>query len=266
MKKVVLSSVLFLTLSCTLVAEAFTKLRQIDCRLAPHTRVKTKKVLEESQSSNWSGYAALTDLAKPKVGSVTFVAGKWNVPKLKETKETAFSSIWVGIDGYGSPSVQQIGTEHDWQDGKQQDYAWFEMYPKGSYQIVGFPVQPDDLIGAEVKYQGNDTYKLTLFNHTQKVYTVVPSKYTKVKGTKRLSAEWVVEAPSDGTNILPLADFEKVGFTDCQATINGKTGAIENKRWKDDDIVMQTGGRTIKAKPTTLTNSGEDFAVSWNHE
>lgn len=261
-----LCAVLFLTVSFQLVAEGFTKLRQIDCRLAPHTRVKTKKLLDESESSNWSGYAALTDLAKPKVDSVTFVAGKWIVPQLKKTNETTFSSIWVGIDGYGSPSVQQIGTEHDWQDGKQQDYAWFEMFPKGSYQIVGFPVKPGDVIGAEVKYQGNDTYKLTLSNHTQKVYTVVPSKYTKAKKTKRLSAEWVVEAPSDGTKVLPLADFEKVGFTECQATINGKKGAIDNKRWKEDELVMATGGRTVKAKPTTLTNSGKDFAVSWSHE
>jgi len=266
MKKVLVGSFLLMLVSISLAAAAYTPLRQIDCRIAPHQRSKVTGSLAETQSSNWSGYAALTDIAKPKAHSVSNVSGTWVVPTLKSEKNNGFSSIWVGIDGYGSPTVEQIGTEHDWADGKQNDYAWFEMFPKSSYQIVGFPVNPGDSIGAEVKYEGNDTFKMTLTNYTQKVYTVVPSSYTKAKDTKRLSAEWVVEAPSDGTKVLPLADFDKVGFTDCLATIGGKTGAINDANWKEDDFQMAASKSTFKATPSELTNGGKGFTVTWNHE
>ena len=42
-----------------------------------------------------------------------------------------YSSVWVGIDGYSSNTVEQIGTEQDVSaNGKTSYYAWYEMYPQ----------------------------------------------------------------------------------------------------------------------------------------
>ena len=50
-------------------------------------------------SSNWSGYAVETNLNSPQSNSVTAVSGSWTVPTVTGTG-TAYSAIWVGIDGY----------------------------------------------------------------------------------------------------------------------------------------------------------------------
>jgi hypothetical protein len=245
---------------------AFTRLDRIDCIITPIYNTKRDRIQGEAVSNNWCGYVALTSLSKPKKKSVTSVSGRWKVPKLKTKKKRAYSSIWVGIDGYRSKTVEQIGTEHDWIGGKQQNYAWFEMFPRGSYKIVGFPVHTGDSITAKVRYKGNNSFKLSIYNHTKKVYTVIPSSYTKAHGTSRLCAEWIVEAPSDRANLLPLANFDKVKFTSCKATINHKTSAIHSKHWKDGEILMATKNQTPKAKPSSLHNNGKDFTVTWKHK
>src|SRR5581483_5818238 len=95
-------------------------------------------------STNWSGYAAETNFSHPAKNSVSAVSGSWIVPHLAATPDNSYCSLWVGIDGYSSSTVEQIGTEHDWHNGSQQNYAWFEMYPGGSYLISGFPLTPGD--------------------------------------------------------------------------------------------------------------------------
>jgi hypothetical protein len=77
-------------------------------------------------SSNWSGYAV--DSSKDSVSSV---AGSWTVPAVAGSG-TAYSSIWVGLDGSNSSTVEQIGTDSDVINGQAQYYAWYEMYPKDS--------------------------------------------------------------------------------------------------------------------------------------
>src|SRR5215472_3488086 len=64
-------------------------------------------------SSNWSGYAVTG--AK---GSVSDVTGSWIVPTMDcSTTPTGYSAMWVGIDGYSSNTVEQIGTESDCVNG-----------------------------------------------------------------------------------------------------------------------------------------------------
>jgi hypothetical protein len=274
MKKFLLSSLLLMMTSASLAAhltatlpkENCSQLKQIHCRITPHHRSKPHLKLGEGISSNWSGYVAATSFTKPAKGSVNDVSGCWVVPTLKQTSDNSYSSIWVGIDGYGSSTVEQIGTEHDWVGGVQQNYAWFEMFPQGSYQIVGFPVDTGDSIGAEVTYKGNDTFKLAIYNYTKSVYSIIPSSHTKAHGTSRISAEWIVEAPSSASTVLPLAHFNKVSMTKCQAIINGKTGSISDNHWTGDEIKMAMTNLTVKAEPSSLTNSGKDFAVTWKHE
>ncbi len=62
-------------------------------------------------STNWSGYAAETNFNHPKKNSVSAVSASWIVPTVIASGGDTFSSIWVGIDGYSTSTVEQIGTE-----------------------------------------------------------------------------------------------------------------------------------------------------------
>lgn len=223
-------------------------------------------------SSNWSGYAAYPIVqSSPSHGkkhsssTPTFsdVVGSWYVPQVSASTSTnTYSSTWVGLDGYNDSTVEQIGTEQDWSNGSDSYYAWFEMYPKGGYQIDGFPVNPGDEISAEVQYTSKGSFTLTIVNVTQNVYYTTTQV---LRQGKRLSANWITEAPWLGGE-LPLADFGTVDMFGCSATMNGHVGAIDDSMWQNDDITMETSNGTVKAQPSNLTNGGTAFSVTWQHE
>src|SRR5580698_2608586 len=56
------------------------------------------------ESTNWSGYAATGS-------NFTQVTGSWIVPAASCTKgaAAAYAAFWIGIDGWTSNSVEQIG-------------------------------------------------------------------------------------------------------------------------------------------------------------
>jgi hypothetical protein len=235
-------------------------------------------------SSNWSGYAALPPAQNASMSSkggngkggnggkgknsgstaaFSDASGSWVVPEVagEGTAASGYSSTWVGLDGYSTSTVEQIGTAQDLSNGQAQYYAWFEMYPKWAYEIVGFPVSPGDVISAGVEYaQGK--YTLTIVNETQ---TANFSITQRSPSAQRQSAEWIVEAPWSG-GVLPLADFGTVDFAGCYATMNGQDGAINDSQWQYDPITMQTADGTPKAVPSALTAGGTAFSVEWYHE
>jgi len=238
---------------------------------APNIRVKESKgrVGESarfSSSQNWGGYAIETSFAAPQKYAVSSAAGQWLIPTVTASgSANTYSSIWVGIDGYSDGTVEQLGTEQDWTPSGQQNYVWFEMYPKGAYEIVGFPIVPGDRFGAGVSFGGGGNFVLSITNFTQGVYYKVPARYTKSHNAQRSSAEWIVEAPYAG-GILPLADFGTVNLSDCRATLNNHTGALGDSAWQNDAIAMVTSGGTTKAQPSALSADGTGFSVTWNHE
>ena len=197
---------------------------------------------------------------------MTGVQGQWIVPTLTESSSAnTYSAIWVGIDGYSDNTVEQIGTEQDWSPSGQQNYVWFEMYPKAAYEIVGFPIEPGDVFSASVVYVGNGRFQLSIVNESSNVSFTVPARYTKAANARRSSAEWIVEPPYAG-GILPLADFGKVSFRNCSATLNGVTGAIGDSNWQNDPITMETQDGIVKAKVSALSAGDAAFTVTWKHE
>ncbi len=219
-----------------------------------------------STSSNWSGYAAATSLSNPSSKSVTNVSGFWTIPRLSPSANNAYTAIWVGIDGYKSSTVEQIGTLQNWISGAQQNFAFFEMYPQGAFIIVGFPTNVGDLMGAEVSYVGNNTFQLLLLNATHSLYTIIPFSYTVSKTALRNSSEWIVEAPSLNNTVLPLANYGSVTFSNCFATINGTTGSINNSHWKNDPITMTNSKGQPKSVPSNLGFGGTMFSTIWKNQ
>ena len=279
MKNVFLGGwVLSAALSCGFCGQPGTG-EAVECLLVPITPFSTsihaqyagtkKTALQMGsktvKSQNWGGYAAFTGQKFPEFESVSGVRGEWKVPSVRPSTQDSYSATWVGIDGYVNQTVEQIGTMQGWISGHADYFTWFSMYPGPSYEILGFPLNPNDKIGAEVSYVGGDVFELIIRNLTQGVYYVVPSSYTTVPGLQRSSAEWILEAPS-GDSILPLAKFSPTTFSHCVATIKGKSGKISSSHWKNNRIVMVTANKTVKAKPSKLFHSGKSFKMTWHHQ
>jgi hypothetical protein len=223
-----------------------------------------------SNSTNWSGYA----VAGPSVSNVTDVVGSWVVPAAGPSScSPAYSAAWVGIDGDTDGTVEQLGTEQDWStSGGPSYYAWWEMYPKGSYyigQVVNgkfqpYNISPGDTITAEVHYQGNGSFMLRMSSSQGWSWSTTQQS----KRAQRLSAEWIMEAPWSG-GVLPLANFGSVGFNNCSATATTarKSSQMTLGNWVSlgsnyyDQINMADSSGTIQA----LTNSvsSANFSINW---
>jgi hypothetical protein len=202
--------------------------------------------LLNSSSTNWSGYAATST-------KFTSVSGSWKQPSVTCSKKSTYSSFWVGIDGDGSNSVEQTGTEADCSHGRAVYYAWYEMYP--AYPVnYSNAVRAGDSMSASVTTNGSGLFTLTVSDSTQKW----AETQSQTSSTATLaSAEVVAEAPFRGT-VLPLADFGTVNFT--SALTNSKTIGS----FKPDEITMVTSGGIVKAQPSGLS-SGENFSDTWHH-
>jgi len=225
----------------------------------PTTPTTPTGVTTTTTSSNWSGYAAETNLNNPSSGSVTAVSGTWVVPTVTGSGSgTEYSSVWVGIDGYSSSSVEQLGTEEDVVGGKAQYSAWYEMYP--NYPVtINMTVHPGDTVSASVTYVSGQ-FVLSITDGSQKFS--IDQSYAQAQ---RSSAEWIVEAPSSNSGVLPLAAFSTVAFTNCTATINGTTGAIDNSSWQAAAINMGTRS-VLEDTASGLTDKGgsSSFTVAYD--
>jgi hypothetical protein len=207
-----------------------------------------------TSSTNWSGYA---DTAAS--GAVTAVSGTWTVPTVTGSGSgTTYSSAWVGIDGYSSSTVEQTGTEMDVTNGVASYYAWYEIYPNAPVTIP-VTVHAGDSITASVNYIGNDEFTLKLTDTTDNMsYTTTQT----LANPSLSSAEWIVEAPSSGRGVLPLANFGSVTFSNAQATINNVSGPISAGS-NVNQINMVNNRDTVIAATSSLTSNGAGFTVTY---
>jgi hypothetical protein len=249
---------------------------------APHRHrpVSIRHVRDErrADSTNWSGYAVTGAN-----GSVTSVSGSWIVPATTCNKDSAaeYASFWVGMDGWTSNTVEQIGTDSDCSKGKPSYYAWYEFYPEPSYYAGTLTnLIPGHKMTAAVSYDAaKNQFTATITDETEPslTFSTIFSPTTASGTPSRSSAEWIAEAPSDTRGVLPLADFGTVYLgqdytslsvpaTDtCSATIDGATGSIGSfsaaNVWS---LTMVNGAFGVPmATPSTLTKDGSSFLVTW---
>jgi Peptidase A4 family len=227
---------------------------------APPVRLLSPIGRGTARSLNWSGYAAYQ-------GGTTFtdVKGSWTQPAATcRSGQKQYASFWVGLDGYNSSSVEQIGTDSDCNGtNRPVYYAWYELYPAPPVNL-SLAVHPGDVMAAEVSVSGS-TFTLSLVNQTTGASF---STTQSVAGAALSSAEWVAEAPSRCAatcSVLPLANFGTVSFSGSYATGNGHTGSIGDGAWSNDQIVMVTNSLVTKAQPSALSPDGTAFSVAWKH-
>lgn len=226
-------------------------------------------------SINWSGYAAFNQTGfdsnqdNPILApdTITYVTGTWKVPAVNPSSGNTYSSAWVGIDGYTSNTVEQIGTEQDVYNGQPVYYAWYEMYPKMSKTIRGFVVQPGDTITASVTYSGGKFILTMTSSYNNQTFTITQKANRQME---RSSAEWIMEAPWSG-GVLPLANFGAIDFTNCSFS---STSAINQSipkaqmtdttmGWVSDRMDMVNASGELKDQTSSLSSQNRDFSISW---
>jgi hypothetical protein len=212
------------------------------------------RLIGHSNSLNWSGYASFNS-------TFSDVKGSWTQPSATCNGKSTYSSFWVGLDGYNSSTVEQLGTEADCSHGKPVYYAWWEMFPNVSHMIGAFTVTPGVSYTAEVQSVGGGNFTLTLSGGGNNPFTLTTSLGLDPSLS---SAEWIAEAPSmcaKSCRELPLTNFGTVNFSGASA--NGS--AINSSAWSFDPLTMVTGGGSVKAAPTSLNPTGSAFSVTWHH-
>jgi len=191
-------------------------------------------------SYNWSGFTD-AEAASTRVSSVS---SQWVIPYVQcpggnYRYSDVILSQWIGIDGWSTGTVEQLGSATQCFEGVEYYYIWYEMFPNGTVvegtadcinDNVDCP-RPGDLISASVTATpaGNYTLSLNDWTNPQQNFSVTASCAPST--CLDSSAEWIIERPAYplpfGFQIVPLADFFQTGFFNGELTSGGKTTDIE---------------------------------------
>ena len=215
-----------------------------------------------STARNWAGYVVTSNFAHPQP-VVEGVNGSWTVPSVTDIGIDSFSSCWVGVGGQYDDTLIQVGTEQDFTGGSPSYSAWYELLPADSVTIEIIRVSPGDHITASV----------TLVDPNLNVWTISIRDLTGggsfqnnfTYDSRRLTAEWIVERPEINGALAPLANFGNATFTNCQAMISAKTGAITSFDYTyvtlDPELVSGSYLQPVDVSPTA--NKGTQFTVNY---
>ncbi len=181
----------------------------------------------------------------------TSVSAAWTEAKATCNSTNDLYAPWVGIDGYGSSTVEQTGVATDCSSGSPVHQAWYEMYPANPVYLStsSYPVAGGDHITASVTYAGSNKYTLKLTNSSRS-WTYSTSK---TLSASRASAEVIIESP---TGAYP--NFGTLNFS--SATVNGKSlGSFS-------PVALDPSNGAYEARTSALGSSGTSFSDTFLRE
>ena len=222
----------------------------------------------ELTTSNWSGYVA-------QGSNYTSVTATWSVPYLLcAPGETSFVSEWVGLDGYGSATVEQDGVIAACVDGQASYSAWYEIFGDpslngGAASTWPRNVAPGDVITATVSV-ANGQWTMQVADVPSGVgaspWTAsvqIPSPLSTSVGQ---SAEWIIERPEVCASnfsecaLVNLSDFTSTSFSDATVTQNGVLETIA----QSSALALRMQGNVVRLDTTgALSGDGTGFIEWW---
>jgi hypothetical protein len=219
-------------------------------------RLRTRPPLgpgSSHSSTAWSGYCVTG-------GPFKRVTATWIQPHLRTPPGQGQQSvsIWVGIDGQGSDTAEQIGVEGrawNWEaddQGTQCVPSW-QMHAGRSHTVTSggeaMLVNPGDRLTATVAHIARHTFRLTLIDATQ------GERFSTVQVSRQAedgSAEIIVERPKGQE--FGFADFSPVQFSACG--LDGWT--LGSWNW----IRVRMSRSRLLAEPSALQPDGMSFTVT----
>jgi hypothetical protein len=211
-----------------------------------------------SPSFNWSGYADTSGTRQ----AFTKVSGNWTTPSVTCNAEDQITSNWVGLDGFNSKTVEQLGTI-SWCFQKTPTYfTWYEMFPAGTVE-VGTALKPGDKISASVTRTGT-SYAFKLTDSTTSGNNISVTKTCSLTKCKDTSAEWISERPSFSTGIVPQAHYNAFKITNGSQTSSGHTGSIGAGPGVNS-ITMIDSTQTYNLSTVSTLTGGNSFSTTWKN-
>jgi len=205
-------------------------------------------------TDNWSGYVSTG-------GTYTTVSGSWKVPSVvASTDPVASDATWIGIGGDTSDDLIQVGTQNVVEDGQVTPGSFYEQLPDTSQAVPNLSVSAGDTITASIKEVSAGEWSISIEDVTNgESYT-----NTVAYNSSESSAEWVEEAPSDGSSIVPLDEFGTVTFTGGSTTKNGSTVSIAGS--DAQALTMDNEEGQAVATTSVLNTNGDGFVVTRTDE
>jgi hypothetical protein len=221
---------------------------------------------------NWSGYAA-TGTSSFNEAQSTFIQ-----PTVTCPVAGAWTLFWVGFDGFNNNTVEQAGTAAQCSTGNKSQpiyYAWWEMYPTNTIQMMPITIKPGNTIQATVSYTAsNANYSLNVTDLSNRQQYTTLTRCAANLTCARQSAEWIVERPTLNGSYTPLADWGTMNLTNNKAsnttTTNRRNRVVSNvlqpiTAFSNTPISMVNypfTGETL-ASVGNLNRSGTLFADNW---
>jgi len=213
------------------------------------------RVKGQSTSTNWAGYSETQASSK-----YTKITGKWTEPAGNCTSANSLAVFWTGIDGFNSSTVEQDGTLIQCAGGKATYFSWWEMFPSNAIQVVSSAVRPGDQITSSVTRSGTK-YTLKITDSTHPAASFSTTQTCAAATCVDSSAEWIAEAPSDNSGVLPLSNFGSWTLTGATVKAGTKSGTITT--FPDHKITMVNDSGQVKAQTGALNSAGNRFKVAF---
>jgi hypothetical protein len=202
------------------------------------------------QSPNWAGYAV-----SGRNGAFRSVSAAWVQPRAncRGVADQRLAAAWVGLDGFSDHMVEQTGADSDCNGSRPTYSGWYEMFPAPPVFFRNV-LRPGDHMSASVTFRGTRTFILVLSDSTRHwVQRIIKNEARR----HRSSAEFIEEAPSTQTGVLPLADFGTVRI--ARDLVNGRP----LRRLPRTRIIMtEFLDGPLKAN-TSAVGSADAFTCRW---
>ena len=208
----------------------------------------------------WAGYA----VSAPHV-SFTRVTATWTEPVVRCTRGDAgaLSAEWMGLGGYTSTVLEQVGVDANCdRAGKPSYYAWFEFLPDTAHTVAEKVSAGDTITGSVTRLKLN-LVEVQIENLTRN-WTFV--RRITWNASDSSSAELIAEAPYNCIRFecspAPLANFGSITFREIALVGNGRQGTISTPGWRSVAISMVPCSRA-GAVPGATSLDGGTFGISW---
>lgn len=234
--------------------------------LAPITGTILPDAVQQT-SRNWAGWV---DNADTNV-ELRFVSATFKVPTITCTSFGPTVSIWVGLDGFQSKTVEQAGIDAacDIQgpDGVLPQYvSWYERYPRPA-NFKG-ALSPGDSVGVSVFFDSSTGNYDMAVNDPSSPGADIGVAFPCPSGSscRNSSAEVIAEDAGGGpAKGFFLPKFSPVTFTGVAVTSrDGTHGTLEgNSLWSAHQIFMEYPNNTIMAEPSARADGATSFTVTY---
>jgi hypothetical protein len=245
----------------------------------------TCAAISATTSNCWAGYVLQSG------GPFGFISGSWTVPGVF-TDKLGLSSTWIGIDGFGTDDLIQIGTESDFSNGalgigagSKNIYAWFEFVPQTQCGFlfittdcqagINEVVFPGDQIFATISSVGPAVPNSTGQWSLELQYLAPDNPWTFTTGGSFTAgslsqAEWILEATTScslSCNVQPLPDllpgtitFDS--FNGHLQQVGSGSATAGNPQFTGSEALSMANPPDQVATPSAPDNDADGFTIT----